>query len=98
MESNMAEVAFTVARDYQGKGLGRIFLRKLAAAAREHGISGLVAYTAPDNRAMIDLFKTLPYLVRTSFEEGLMRLSCRFDELKDEPGCREGDPARFSSR
>ena len=50
-ENNIAEVAFTVAKDFQGKGLGKIFLRKLAAAAREHGISGLIACTAPTNRA-----------------------------------------------
>ena len=83
LETNMAEVAFTVARDFQGKGLGKIFLRKLAAAAREHGISGLVAYTSPSNRYMIDLFKTLPYRIRTSIEDQVLQLSCRFDELQD---------------
>jgi ribosomal protein S18 acetylase RimI-like enzyme len=77
-------VAFTVNGDFQGKGLGKIFLRKLAAAAREHGISGLVAYTAPNNKFMIDLFKTLPYKVETSFEDEFLRLCCRFDELGDE--------------
>jgi len=84
LESNLAEVAFTVTGDFQGKGLGKIFLRKLAAAAREHGISGLVAYTAPNNTFMIDLFKTLPYKVETSFEDEFLRLCCRFDELGDE--------------
>ena len=84
MESNTAEVAFTVAGDFQGKGLGKLFLHKLAAAAREHGISGLVAYTAPDNKFMIDLFKTLPYKVQTVFEDEVLRLSCSFDELRDE--------------
>jgi acyl-CoA hydrolase/GNAT superfamily N-acetyltransferase len=82
LESNMAEVAFTVARDFQSKGLGKIFLRKLAAAAREHGISGLVAYTSPSNKFMIDLFKTLPYKVKTSIEDNIIQLSCRFDELR----------------
>jgi acyl-CoA hydrolase/GNAT superfamily N-acetyltransferase len=82
LESNMAEVAFTVARDFQSKGLGKIFLRKLAAAAREHGISGLVAYTSSSNKFMIDLFKTLPYKVKTSIEDNIIQLSCRFDELR----------------
>jgi acyl-CoA hydrolase/GNAT superfamily N-acetyltransferase len=84
VESNMAEVAFTVAKDFQNKGLGKLFLHKLATAAREHGISGLVAYSSPHNKAMIDLFKTLPYKVKTTFEEGAMCLSCTFDEIKDE--------------
>jgi len=84
MESNMAEVAFTVAKDFQGKGLGKIFLKKLASAAREHGIAGLVAYTAPHNQAMIRLFKNLPYKIKTSFDGEALSLSCRFDELRDE--------------
>jgi acyl-CoA hydrolase/GNAT superfamily N-acetyltransferase len=84
LESNTAEVAFTVARDFQGQGLGKIFLRKLAAAALEHGISGLVAYTSPSNKSMIDLFKSLPYKVKTTVEDEVLRLSCLFDELKDE--------------
>jgi acyl-CoA hydrolase/RimJ/RimL family protein N-acetyltransferase len=83
-DSNMAEVAFTVAKDFQGKGLGRLFLGKLAGAACEHGISGLVAYTEPHNKAMVDLFKTLPYKITTTFEDKVLRLSCKFDELRNE--------------
>lgn len=82
-ESNMAEVAFTVAKDFQNKGLGKIFLHKLAAAAREHGITGLVACTAPHNRAMINLFKTLPYRVTKSIEDDMVCMNCRFDKLKE---------------
>ena len=79
--SNMAEVAFSVNRKYQGKGLSRIILRKLADAARENGIVGLTAYTAPRNRAMINLFKTLPYKVKSYFDGEGVTLTCRFDEL-----------------
>ena len=57
VDSNMAEVAFSVSKEFQGKGLGRIFLHKLAVAAREHGIAGLLAYTASHNQAMIRLFQ-----------------------------------------
>lgn len=85
MESNLAEVAFSVSRDYQGKGLGKLFIRKLARAARDNGISGLVAYTSPQNKAMIALFKTLPYKVKTSFDGDSLMLKCRFDELADRP-------------
>ena len=83
LDSNMAEVAFTVAKEFQGKGVGKYFMRKLAQAAREHGISGLVAYTAPHNQGMIHLFKTLPYKVSTSFDGEALSLSCKFDTLKD---------------
>jgi acyl-CoA hydrolase/GNAT superfamily N-acetyltransferase len=83
MDSNIAEVAFSISSDYQGKGLGKLFIRKLARAARENGISGLVAYTAPQNKAMIALFKTLPYKIKTVFDGESLKLTCRFDELAD---------------
>ncbi len=81
--NNTAEVAFSVSRDYQGKGLGKMLMAKLAEAARENGIAGLVAYTNPDNRSMIRLFKTLPYKVKTAYEEDMVVLNCRFDELAE---------------
>jgi acyl-CoA hydrolase/RimJ/RimL family protein N-acetyltransferase len=84
LENNMAEVAFTVAKDFQGKGLGKIFLRKLADAARENGIAGLRAVTAPQNKAMIKLFNSLPYKIRTYVDDKALILSCRFDKLRDE--------------
>ncbi|MBU1567681.1 MAG: GNAT family N-acetyltransferase [Proteobacteria bacterium] len=80
-DQNLAEVAFSVSEEFQGKGLGRFFLKKLAAVARENGIGGLMAYTFPSNKAMINLFKTLPYKVKTQYEDGDLILSCRFSEL-----------------
>lgn len=80
-DKNIAEVAFSVSEEYQGKRLGRFFMKKLAAVARENGISGLMAYTFPSNKAMINLFKTLPYKVKTQYEDGDLILSCRFNEL-----------------
>jgi acyl-CoA hydrolase/GNAT superfamily N-acetyltransferase len=76
---NMAEVAFSVSKEYQGKGLGKILIRKLAEAARENRISGLFALTSPGNKNMIKLFRTLPFKVRSVLGEDLM-LSCRFDD------------------
>ncbi len=81
MDNNMAEVAFSVNRKYQNKGLSRRIIRKLADAARENGLSGLVAYTAPHNQAMIRLFKTLPFKVKSSYDGEGVYLQCRFDEL-----------------
>jgi acyl-CoA hydrolase/RimJ/RimL family protein N-acetyltransferase len=80
-DKNMTEVAFSISEDYQGKGLGKFFIKKLAEIARENGISGLIAYTFPSNKAMINLFKTLPYKVTTVYEDGDVVLSCRFSEL-----------------
>jgi acyl-CoA hydrolase/RimJ/RimL family protein N-acetyltransferase len=78
---NMAEVAFSVNKQYQNKGIGRRILRKLADAAREQGFFGLMAYTSPNNQGMIRMFKSLPYKVKTAFDGEGVTLTCRFDEL-----------------
>ncbi len=78
--TNMAEVAFSVSREYQGKRMGSILINKLAEAARENGIAGVFACTTPVNRGMIKLFKSLPFKVKTVFDEDMVVLSCRFDE------------------
>ncbi len=79
---NVAEVAFSVSKDFQGRGLGKILIKKLSEAAIENGISGLVAYTSPQNQSMITIFKSLPYKISTVFDGDMIVLSCRFDELK----------------
>jgi len=78
---NMAEVAFSVNNRYQNKGIARRILRKLAEAAREQGFFGLMAYTSPNNQAMIRMFKSLPYKVKSAFDGEGVTLTCRFDEL-----------------
>jgi acyl-CoA hydrolase/GNAT superfamily N-acetyltransferase len=78
---NIAEVAFSVAHEWQRKGLGKILLKKLAAAALENGILGLVAYTSAENQAMIELFRTLPYKIQTNIDYETLILSCKFDEF-----------------
>ncbi len=79
---NIAEVAFSVSKSFQGLGLGKHLIKKLAEVARENGIAGLMAYTSPKNESMIRLFKALPYKVRTTLQEGTVVLSCRFDDPK----------------
>ncbi len=81
--NNMAEVAFSISRDFQGKRLGRILMKKLSEAAMENGISGLFALTSPTNKGMIRLFKSLPYKVKTRFEEDMVVLMCSFDEMEE---------------
>lgn len=77
--TNMAEVAFSVNKQQQGMGLGRILIRKLAEAARDNGIKGLFAVTSPGNTKMIRLFKTLPYKTQSELDEDIL-LTCRFED------------------
>jgi len=79
---NIAEIAFSVSKEWQGKGLGKILMKKLSEAARENGISGLMAYTLPRNQGMIKLFKSLPYKTKTVYDGEVVELTFMFDELK----------------
>ncbi|BBO68738.1 hypothetical protein DSCA_26680 [Desulfosarcina alkanivorans] len=80
--SNLAEVAFSVSGPWQAKGIGRRLMKKLFEGARDNGIAGFSAYTAPENQGMINLFNSLPVNVSTAMEDGLIALSCRFDDMK----------------
>ncbi len=78
--TNEAEVAFSISRSHQKKGLGKILLNKLLHAARDNGIRGFMAYTSHQNRGMIQLFKVLPYSVDSFFDGEMLQLRCRFDQ------------------
>jgi acyl-CoA hydrolase/GNAT superfamily N-acetyltransferase len=80
---NMAEIAFSVSREYQHMGIAKILQRKLAKAAMDNGIKGLVAYTSPENRGMKKLFHNLPYKIRQEKDDDMIILSCLFSEPRD---------------
>ncbi|MBF0468126.1 MAG: GNAT family N-acetyltransferase [Desulfamplus sp.] len=77
---NMAEIAFSVSKQWQGKGIAKALQNKLAQAARENGIKGLIAYTSPTNKGMIQLFYKLPWKVRRIYEDDMLIMSCIFSE------------------
>jgi ribosomal protein S18 acetylase RimI-like enzyme len=61
-----AEVAFEVADAYQGRGIGSILARELAADARASGIRELVATICGDNRRSVSLLKSVAKSLRVS--------------------------------
>jgi protein lysine acetyltransferase len=52
-----AEVAITVADDWQSQGLGKIMLGRLVDRAREEGIRSFTALVSTDNRSMQGLLR-----------------------------------------
>ncbi len=51
-----AEVAFTVADDLHGRGIGSLLFARLAALARAHGIATFEAEVLPSNEKMLRVF------------------------------------------
>jgi len=78
--SGAGEVAYSVARDWQGKGIAVRLQQKVVDAALANGLTGLDALVLKENFSMLALFKKLPYQIRTSYEDGILTLKCRFDE------------------
>ncbi len=78
-QGTIAEVAFSVSTEWQGKGIAGVLLEKIAEAARENGFTSLVAYTLSSNEGMIKLFKKLPYKVETAIRDNTLVLTCNFE-------------------
>jgi GNAT superfamily N-acetyltransferase len=74
----MAEVAFSLLKDWQGRGVASILLEKLVSAARENGISGFIAQTSKTNTSMIKLFKRLPYPVESTLDGDYFIMTAQF--------------------
>lgn len=70
-----AEVAFTVADAWQGRGLGTLLLEHLAAIAAEHGIERFSAETLPENVNMLAVFSGAGYQVTKRLHEGIYDVS-----------------------
>jgi GNAT superfamily N-acetyltransferase len=66
-----AEVAFAVADDFQGQGIGTLLLEHLASLARQRGIERFVAETLATNDAMLHVFARAGYEVHRKFNDGV---------------------------
>jgi len=87
-EPDVAEAAVTVVDDYQGRGLGRLLLEVLGAAALENGIRGFRAYVQEDNRPIRELLESMGASMEHD-SAGVARveleLPARAEELRDSP-------------
>jgi acyl-CoA hydrolase/RimJ/RimL family protein N-acetyltransferase len=84
--NGMAEVGYSVVKEWQRRGVSTVIQRKLALHAKKQGIHGFVAYITPSNLPMKKLFQKLPYHVRRSFEDEVFALRASFDDpVADRP-------------
>ncbi len=70
MSADVAEVAFVVAEDFQGRGVATLLLEELARRAEATGIATFVAEVLPENIRMLDVFRASGYPVRVRAEPG----------------------------
>src|SRR5699024_11620955 len=78
-DGRTGEIAFNVADNHHGGGIGSVLLDHLAAAARERGITKFLADVLPGNARMISVFVEAGYDVRRRFDDGVMTVSFNVD-------------------
>jgi GNAT superfamily N-acetyltransferase len=78
--TNLAECAFAVRDQWQGRRLGTFLLEYLIRIAMMNGIEGFTALVMADNRRMLKLFQQTGYVIRSQYEEHAWNISFRFDE------------------
>lgn len=84
-EPGIAEVAFTVIDEFQGKGIGSALMRHLALLARRASLKQLIADVLPENTAMINVLKKSGLPTTISRAKGVIHV--RLDlATTDEPG------------
>jgi acetyl coenzyme A synthetase (ADP forming)-like protein len=67
-----AEVAFAVADDFQGKGLGTALLERLAVAAASRGFRRFQATTLEYNTGMLEVFRDSGFEIRSKSAGGCL--------------------------
>ncbi|MFD5179538.1 GNAT family N-acetyltransferase [Nocardia sp. NPDC058379] len=74
-----AEVAFVVADEHQGRGLGSVLLEHLAGAAAENEVVAFVAEVLAENEAMITVFRDAGYQLQRSRDGAEVHLEFAID-------------------
>ena len=75
VDEGRAEVAFTIANDFQGRGLGTILLGQLAEVAAANGIQVFEAEVVAANHAMLNVFRASGFPIEVDATAGQLHVT-----------------------
>jgi acetate---CoA ligase (ADP-forming) len=75
LDEHRAEVAFTIADDFQGRGLGTILLGQLAEVAVANGIQEFEAEVVASNHAMLHVFRESGFPIEVAASAGQLHVT-----------------------
>ena len=75
IDEHRAEVAFTIANDFQGRGLGTMLLGQLAEVAAANGIQVFEADVVAANHTMIQVFRASGFPIEVDAGAGQLHLT-----------------------
>jgi acyl-CoA hydrolase/GNAT superfamily N-acetyltransferase len=79
--TGLADVAYLVDPDWQGRGLGTLLHARTAQYAAGHGVRGFTADILEDNPAMLEVFRRGPGNVAVQTRQGVHEVSVLFQPL-----------------
>ena len=79
--TRMADVAYLVDPDWQGKGLGTLMHTRTVQYAAANGVRGFTADVLDDNQAMVTVFERGPGQLQMQTRYGVTELELTFDPL-----------------
>ena len=74
IKAQRAEIAFTIANDFQGRGLGTILLGQLADVAAANGIREFEADVVAANHAMLKVFRASGFPIEVNASAGQLHV------------------------
>ncbi|HEY6122895.1 MAG TPA: GNAT family N-acetyltransferase [Pyrinomonadaceae bacterium] len=75
ISDDRAEVAFTIANEFQGRGLATILLGELAEVAGANGIQVFEAEVVPENHAMLGVFRESGFHIKVRSDPGQLHVT-----------------------
>jgi acetyl coenzyme A synthetase (ADP forming)-like protein len=82
-DPEIAEVAFAVVDEQQGRGLGTRLLELLTTRARSQGIKGFRAFVLGENRQMMRVFRNSGYELTRTLDSGVFTVDFPTSESAD---------------
>lgn len=81
--ASVAEVAFAVVDEHQGRGIGTHLLELLTHHARDHGIERFRAYVMAENRQMLRVFRNSGYALARTIDQGVFTVDFPVEESEE---------------
>ncbi len=79
LATRMADIAFVVRDEWQGRGLGTILMRRMAEIAQARGLAGFTATVLSTNRKMLGVFQRSGLRVRSKLDSGVYDVEMFFE-------------------
>ena len=78
--TQLADIAFVVRDEWQGRALGTLLMKRMSEIARSRGLAGFTADVLADNKPMLMIFHKCGMQVRSEMDAGIFHLTLLFDD------------------